>query len=75
MWSSLNMGREQLGKVKILQRIHCFREEHKLVLGSNYDVWKKQGLVVTRDSRSRLEGRKPQLSKVKYQKKEGNLKP
>ena len=63
--SSLSMGREQLQKVKKIQRFHFFREEHKLVLGCSYDVWKKQGLVVTRDSRSRLEGRKPQLSKVK----------
>ena len=37
-----------------------------MVLASNYQGWKKQGLVVTRDSKSRLQGTKPYLTKVLY---------
>ena len=43
-----------------------YRDEKDMVLACQYQGWKKQGLVVTRDSRSRLQGAKPHLTKVSY---------
>ena len=44
--------------------VYC-RQSYKLVKNWNVEGWRKQGIAVTRDSRSRMEGKKHVLSKVK----------